>query len=72
MAPVLGGSWDLVTRVIIKVTTHITTYNPIKVLITILTKSHDPSSRYTPAQGRFGRCSSVLSIAAGNIVHIYI
>ena len=26
--PLLGGSWDLVTRVIIKVTTLITTYNP--------------------------------------------
>ena len=33
---VLKGSWDLVTRVIIRVT---------KVLITLLTKSHDPPSR---------------------------
>ena len=39
---VLKGSWDLVTRVIIRVTILIT---PIKVLITLLTKSHDPPSR---------------------------
>ena len=47
----LGGSWDLVTRVIIRVTTLIT---PLRVLITLLTKSHkgtlltkshDPPSR---------------------------
>ena len=38
----LKGSWDLVTRVIIRVTILIT---PIKVLITLLTKSHDPPSR---------------------------
>ena len=37
----LKGSWDLVTRVIIRVTILIT---PIKVLITLLTKSHDPPS----------------------------
>ena len=40
--PVLKGSWDLVTRVFIRVTILIT---PIKVLITLLTKSHDPPSR---------------------------
>ena len=34
--------WDLVTRVIIRVTILIT---PMKVLITLLTKSHDPPSR---------------------------
>ena len=39
---VLKGSWDLVTGVIIRVTMLIT---PIKVLITLLTKSHDPPSR---------------------------
>ena len=38
---VLKGSWDLVTRVIIRVIILIT---PIKVLITLLTKSHDPPS----------------------------
>ena len=37
----LKGSWDLVTGVIIRVTILIT---PIKVLITLLTKSHDPPS----------------------------
>ena len=40
-AGLLRGSWDLVTRVIIKVTTLIT---PLRVLITLLTKSHDPPS----------------------------
>ena len=39
---VLKGSWDLVTRVITRVTILIT---PIQVLITLLTKSHDPPSR---------------------------
>ena len=39
----LGGSWDLVTRVISKVTVLITTYNP-NYSITLLTKSHDPVS----------------------------
>ena len=38
----LKGSWDLVTRATTRVTIHIT---PIKVLITLLTKSHDPPSR---------------------------
>ena len=38
----LEGSWDLVSRVITKVTTLIT---PIRALITLLTKSHDPPSR---------------------------
>ena len=38
----LKGSWDLVTRVIIRVTILIT---PIKVLITLLTKFHDPPSK---------------------------
>ena len=37
LEPLLKGSWDLVTRVIIRVTILIT---PIKVLITLLTKSH--------------------------------
>ena len=32
---ILGGSWDLVTRVIIKA---------LRVLVTLLTKSHDPPS----------------------------
>ena len=40
-AAMLKGSWDLVTRVISWVTILIT---PIKVLITLLTKSHDPPS----------------------------
>ena len=40
---VLRGSWDLVTRVLIKVTVLIT---PLRVLITLLTKSHDPPSNY--------------------------
>ena len=35
------GSWDLVTRVRVRVTILIT---PLKVLITLLTKSHDPPS----------------------------
>ena len=39
---VLRGSWDLVTRVTIKVTTLIT---PLRVLLTLLTQSHDPPSR---------------------------
>ena len=37
----LKGSWDLVTRVIVRVTILIT---PIKALITLLTKSQDPPS----------------------------
>ena len=37
----LEGSWDLVTRVFIRVTILIA---PIKVLITPFTKSHDPPS----------------------------
>ena len=37
----LKGSWDLVTRVISKVTILI---SPINVVITLLTKSHDPLS----------------------------
>ena len=46
---ILKGSWDLVTRVIIKVTILIEKLiTPIKALITILTKSHDPLSTYTP------------------------
>ena len=39
---VLKGSWDLVSRVITKVTILIT---PIKGLIALVTKSHDPPSR---------------------------
>ena len=39
--PLLKGSWDLVTGVIIRITIHIT---PIKVLITLLTQSRDPPS----------------------------
>ena len=42
----LKGSWDLVTEVIIRVTILIT---PIKVLITLLTKSHDPPSKVAAA-----------------------
>ena len=50
----LKGSWDLVTRVIIRVTILIT---PIKVLITLLTKSHDPPSRgWRFTSGSAGRC----------------
>ena len=44
----LKGSWDLVTRVITRVTTLI---NPSKVLITLLTKSHDPPSGVLQALG---------------------
>ena len=44
----LKRSWDLVTRVIVRVTILIT---PIKVLITLLTKSHDPPSRPSAAEG---------------------
>ena len=42
----LGGSWDSVTGVIIiiKVTVLRITCNPLRVLITVLTKSHDPPS----------------------------
>ena len=47
---ILKGSWDLVTRVIIRVTILIT---PIKVLITLLTKSHDPPSRTLGLRFRF-------------------
>ena len=45
---VLKGSWDVVTRVIIKVTILITTYSitSLKVLITLLAKSHDPPSSW--------------------------
>ena len=39
--PLLKGSWDLVTGVIIRITIHIT---PIKVLITLLTQSRDPKT----------------------------
>ena len=45
MMALLSGSWDLVTRVIIKITALITAYNnPFRVLITLLAKSHDPPS----------------------------
>ena len=37
-------SWDLVSQVINKVTILIRTYNLVKVLITLLTMSHDPPS----------------------------
>ena len=40
-APLHGGSWDFVTRVINSVTILIT---PIRVLMTSCTKSHDPPS----------------------------
>ena len=42
MLSLLKGSWDLVTWVIIRATILIT---PIKVVVTLLTKSHDPPSR---------------------------
>ena len=42
---IIGGSWDLVTTVMITVTTLIT---PLRVLITLLTKSHDPPSNRKP------------------------
>ena len=45
--PLLGGSGDSVSRVISKVTIVISTYKQIKVLITLLTKSHDPPSNPT-------------------------
>ena len=46
MQGLIKGSWDLVTTVINKVTILIITYiTPIRVLITLLTKSHDPPSR---------------------------
>ena len=39
----LGGSWDLVTKVITRVTILTNTYKPpFGVLITLVTKSHDP------------------------------
>ena len=38
-ASILKGSWDLVTRAIIRVTILII---PIRVLTTLLAKSHDP------------------------------
>ena len=38
----LRGSWDLVIRVINKVTMVIFNYNSIMVLITLLAESHDP------------------------------
>ena len=42
---ILRGSWDLVSGVVNTVTILTTTYNPsYKVLITLLTKSHDPPS----------------------------
>ena len=44
MLRVLQGSWDLVTRVIIRATI---LFTPIKVLITLLTKFHD-----LPGKGR--------------------
>ena len=53
---ILKGSWDLVSRVIIRVTILIT---PIKVLITLLTKSHDPpssSSGTKSGQDRSSKC----------------
>ena len=42
----LGGSWDLVNRVIDTATVLIITYSQVKVLITLFkfTKSHDPPS----------------------------
>ena len=43
----LKGSWDLVTRIIIKVTILIFTYNPIMVLITLVifyAESREPPS----------------------------
>ena len=44
--PLLTGSWDLVIRLIIRVTVPLCTSNPnYRVLITIHTKSHDPSSK---------------------------
>ena len=55
-ARILKGSWDLVTRVIIRVTILITT---IEALITLLSKSHDPpsidSSELNQAGAQLGR-----------------
>ena len=59
----LEGSWDLVSGVINKVTILIT---PIKVLITLLTKSHDPpSSRKAPGTSR----ASGIHIASDPLVY---
>ena len=45
MSLILRGSWDLVTRVIIKVTILIIILiTPLRALITVLTMSHDPPS----------------------------
>ena len=46
VSSLLKGSWDLVTGVINKATIVLITYNPpIKVLLTLLTKSQDPPSK---------------------------
>ena len=50
---VLKGSWDLVTRVISIISIPIT---PLKVLITLLTKSHDPPSRSGSGVRRLRLC----------------
>ena len=52
-APVLRGSWGLVTMVINKVTTPICTYNPVRVRITVLTKSHEPPSKFLEIYCKF-------------------
>ena len=53
----LKGSWDLVTGVIIKVTILIT---PIRVLITLLTKSHDPTSKVSIR--KFSMCKGAIRV----------
>ena len=59
----LKGSWDLVTRVIIRVTVLIT---PIKVLITLLTKSHDPPSM---SEVEHKVAAMITNMAAGMTLH---
>ena len=57
----LGGSWDLVSRVIIRVTILIT---PIKGLRTVLTESHDPPSKLLDvgvSENRGPQCSTLNS-----------
>ena len=50
---VVDGSWDLVTRIIDKITicaiNHMCNYiTPIKVVMDLLSKSHDPLGRVSP------------------------
>ena len=62
----LKGSWDLVTGVIIKVTILIT---PIRVLITLLTKSHDPPSIVQYSLKSYSNCELRPVLWLGPPVH---